>query len=206
MIPRWLFSARQSLIGKCNDLSYFWVSMYPEAFLKCLLQRKYSLKEDVGWRIPRWLFSALSSLCVNGIIFANSESYMLPEAFHSVFTQENIWFERSWWKNTKMAVKGMAIFSVWMGLISYSESPYYQKSSIKFLNKRIYALEEDVGRRISRCLDSAWKSLMCEWGDFSYFWVSYCPKHSINFLIKRIYGSTDVGWRIPRWLFSARSS
>ena len=59
--PRWLFSARQSLICKCYDLSYFWVSMYPEAFLKFLLQRKYSL-EDVGWRIPRWLFSALSSL------------------------------------------------------------------------------------------------------------------------------------------------
>ena len=144
--------------------------------------------------------------CVNGMIFANSESYMLPEAFHSVFTQENIWFERSWLKNSNMAVKGMAIFSVWMGLISYSESPYYQKSSIKFLNKRIYGLEEDVGWRIPRCLDSAWKSLMCEWGDFSYFWVSYCPKHSINFLIKRIYGLTDVGWRISRWLFSARSS
>ena len=44
-----------------------------------------------------------------------------------------------------MAVKGMAIFSVWMGLISYSESTYYQKSSIKVLNKRIYGLEEDVG-------------------------------------------------------------
>ena len=46
------------------------------------------------------------------MIFANSESYMLPEAFHSVFTQENIWFERSWLKNSNMAVKGMAIFSV----------------------------------------------------------------------------------------------
>ena len=144
--------------------------------------------------------------CVNGIIYANSELYMLPEVFHSAFTQENIWFERSWLKNSKMAVKGMAIFSVWMGLISYSESTYYQKSSIKVLNKRIYGLEEDVGWRIPRCLDSAWKSLMCERGDFSYFWVSYCPKHSINFLIKRIYGLTDVGWRISRWLFSAQSS
>ena len=152
-----------------------------------------------------------------------------------------------------MAVKGMAIFGVWMGLISYSESPYCQKPSIKFLNKRIYGLEEDYGWRIPRCLDSAWKSLMSEWGDFSYFWVSYCRKHSINFLIKRIYGwqkmlveefqdgclvhghlwcvngmildisefpycqktfikflikriyglEEDVGWRIPRWLFSA---
>ena len=48
------------------------------------------------------------------MIFANSESHMLPEAFHSVFTQENmnIWFERSWLKNSKMAVKGMALFSV----------------------------------------------------------------------------------------------
>ena len=46
------------------------------------------------------------------MIFVNSESHMLPEAFHSVFTQENIWFERSWSKNSKMAVKGMALFSV----------------------------------------------------------------------------------------------
>ena len=52
--------------------------------------------------------------CVNEMIFANSESYMLPEAFHSVFTQENIWFERRWLKNSKMAVKGMAIFDVWI--------------------------------------------------------------------------------------------
>ena len=119
--------------------------------------------------------------CVNGVIFANSESYMLPETFHSVFTQENIWFDRRRLKNFKIAVKGMAIFSVWMGLIRYSESPYYQRPSIKVLNKRIYGLEEDVGWRIPRCLDSAWKSLMIEWGDFSYFWVSYCRKPSIHF-------------------------
>ena len=145
--------------------------------------------------------------CVNGMIFANSESYKLPEAFHPVSAQENLWFGRCWLKNSKMAAKGMAIFDVWMGLISYSESPYCRKPSIKLLNKRIYGLEKDVGWRIRRCLYSAWKSLICEWGDFSYFWVSYCQKHSINFLIKRIYGLTeDVGWRNPRWLFSAWSS
>ena len=75
-----------------------------EALLKFLLKRIYGLKEDVGKRIPRWLFSALSSLMCDGMIFANSESYLLPEAFHSVFTLENIWFERSWLKNSKMAV------------------------------------------------------------------------------------------------------
>ena len=44
---------------------------------------------------------------MNGMIFANSESYMLPEAFHPVSAQE-----KSWLKNSKIAVKGMAIFCV----------------------------------------------------------------------------------------------
>ena len=33
-----------------------------------------------------------------------------------------------------------------------------------------------------------------------------CKKPSIKFLLKRIYGLEDVGWRIPKWLFSARQS
>ena len=46
------------------------------------------------------------------MIFADSESYMLPEAFHQVSAQESIWFGRCWLKNSKMAVRGMAIFDV----------------------------------------------------------------------------------------------
>ena len=84
-----------------------------------------------------------------------------------------------------------------MELISNSESPYCQKPSIKILKKRIYGLVchfpigilgqvwylivsiPDLcnltyfGRRCwlknSRCLDSAWKSLMCDLGDFNNF-------------------------------------
>ena len=33
-----------------------------------------------------------------------------------------------------------------------------------------------------------------------------CWKPSIKFLLKRIYGLEDVGWRIPRWLFRTRPS
>ena len=46
------------------------------------------------------------------MIFANSESYTLLEDIHPVSAQENIWFGRCWLKNSKMAVKGMAIFDV----------------------------------------------------------------------------------------------
>ena len=38
---------------------------------------------------------------------------MLPEAFHPVSAQENIWFgSRRWLKNSKMVVKCMVIFDV----------------------------------------------------------------------------------------------
>ena len=87
---------------------------------------------------------------------------------------------------------------------AFSESPYCRKPSINFLIRSIYGLEEDVGWRISRWLFSAWPSLMSEWGDFSYFWVSILPKAFQQFLIKRIYGlEEEVCWRIQRWLFSA---
>ena len=94
---------------------------------------------------------------------------------------------------------------MWDGVIlAFSESPHCKKPSINFLIKSIYGLEEDVGWRIPRCLFSAWPSLMSEWDDFSYLWVSILPKAFHPFLIKRIYGlEEDVCWRIPRWLFSA---
>ena len=47
------------------------------------------------------------------MIFANSESNIVPEDIHPVSAQENIWFgRRCWLKNSKMAVRGMAIFDV----------------------------------------------------------------------------------------------
>ena len=92
-------------------------------------------------------------------------------------------------------------------ILAISKSPCCTKPSIKFLLKRIYGLEEDVGWRIPRWLFSARQSLICKWDDNSYFWGSCCLKPSIKFLLKRIYGlEEDIGWRIPRWLFSARQS
>ena len=41
---------------------------------------------------------------------------MLPEALYQVSAQRDIWFgRRCWLKNSKMAVKCMAIFDVRMG-------------------------------------------------------------------------------------------
>ena len=92
-------------------------------------------------------------------------------------------------------------------ILAISKPPYCTKLSIKFLLKRIYGLEEDVGWRIPRWLFSARQSLICKWDDYSYFWGSCCLKPSIKFLLKRIYGlEEDVGWRIQKWLFSARQS
>ena len=45
---------------------------------------------------------------------------------------------------------------------------------------------------------------MCEWDYFCYFWVAITSESLLNCLLKRIYGlKEDVGWRRPRWLFSA---
>ena len=56
-------------------------------------------------------------------------------------------------------------------ILAISESPICRKLFIKFLIKSKYGLQEDVGWRIPRWLFSAWPSLMCEWGDISYFGV-----------------------------------
>ena len=90
------------------------------------------------------------------------------------------------------------------GYFIYSDSPCYQKHSIKFLCKRIYGFEEDFGWRIPR-----WRFLLhghLWWVNGIIFAVLESPwylKPSIKFLLKRIHGWEDVGWRIPRWLISA---
>ena len=77
-------------------------------------------------------------------------------------------------------------------IFAVSESPYCWKPSTKFLLKMIYGLEEDVGRRVPRCLFSAWPSLMSEWGAFSYSESLSCRKPSIKLFLKRIYGLEEM--------------
>ena len=47
-IPRWLFSAWQSLVYKWDDVSYFWVSMLPEASHQVSAHEDIGLNGDVG--------------------------------------------------------------------------------------------------------------------------------------------------------------
>ena len=163
--------------------------MLPEA--KFLLKRIYGL-EDVGWRIPRWLFSDRQSLICKWYDFSYFQTSMLHKTFHQVFAQEDIWFgRRCWLKNSKMTV---VLGNLWYanGMICYFWGSCCLKPSIKFLLKRIYGLEEDVGWRIQKWLFSARQSLICKWDDYSYFWGSCCPKPSIKFLLKRIYGLEEM--------------
>ena len=90
------------------------------------------------------------------------------------------------------------------GDLAISEYPICRKPFIKFLFKRIYGLKEDVVWRIPRWLFSTWPSLMCERGDFRYFWVSILLEvfHQVSDK-ENISLEEDVGWRIPRWLLSA---
>ena len=83
--------------------------------IKFLLKRIYGLEEDVSWRIPRWLFSATQSLICKGDDLSYFWVSILPEAFFQVSAQEDIWFERCWLKNSKMAVQCMVIFDMWIG-------------------------------------------------------------------------------------------
>ena len=59
---------------------------------------------------------------------------MLPEPFHQVSVQEDIWFGRCWLKNSKMAVLVLGNLQYANGMIfAISESPCCQKPPIKFL-------------------------------------------------------------------------
>ena len=88
--------------GMISAVSEPLCSMKPS--IKFLIKRIYGLEEDNVWRIPKWLFSA----CQSSICKWHDLSYfwvsMLPEAFHQVSAQEDIWFrKRCWLKNSKMA-------------------------------------------------------------------------------------------------------
>ena len=96
--------------------------------IKFLIKRIYGSEEDVGWRIPRWLFTAWPSLMWDwdDMLFLSSHyGRSLPQDF----AQENTWFgRRCWLKNSKMAVKCMAIFDVWMGWFLLFLSLHYAVS------------------------------------------------------------------------------
>ena len=139
--------------------------------IRFLLKRSYGLEDDV-WSIPRLLFNAGPFWHLNGIIIAFlfnpsaccllasfcSRGYMVwkmmmfKEFHHGFLVLGNLWY-----------ANGM--------ILGTSESPCYRMLSIKFLLKRIYGLEEDVGWRIPRWLFSARQSLVCKWDNLSYFWV-----------------------------------
>ena len=76
--------------------------------------------------------------------------------------------------------------------------------TIKALPKRTYGLE-DVVRRISSRLFSAWPFLISEWDDFSYSESPSCMLHPNKFLLIRKYGFKEV-LKIQRRLFSAQPS
>ena len=116
---------------------------------------------------------------------------MLPEAFHQVSAQENIWFwENVGWRIPRwLFIARPSLMSEW-GEFSYFWVSILPVACIKFLLKRIYGFEEDVSWRIPRWLFSAWQSLMSEWGDFSYFWVSILPEafHQVSSQENKWYG------------------
>ena len=103
-IPKWLFSARQSLICKWDGLAVSESPCCMKPSIKFLLKRIDGLEEDTGWRIPKCLFSARQSLTCKWDDLSYFWVSMLLEAYHQVSAQEDKSFERCWLKNSKMAV------------------------------------------------------------------------------------------------------
>ena len=153
-----------------------------------MLKRIYGLKEYVGWRIPKWLFCVRLSLICKWDDFSYFWVSMLPKRLPSSFCSR----EYIVWK--KMFVEEFQDGSLVHGhcwcvnemILASSEYPYCWKPLIKFLLKKIYGLE-DVDWRIPRWLFSAWASLMWEWVDFSFFWVSILQKAFHQFFWSRAY-------------------
>ena len=142
-IPRWLFSAWQSLICKWDASP---CCMKPS--IKFLLKRIYGLVEDVGWRIPRWLFSARQSLICKWDDFSFfwvSNKFLLKGIYG---------LEEVVWKTPKR------LFSAWPSFVSkwnvgsIYESFFGLKHPIKFLLMRTYGLEF-----------STWPSYVSEWNE-----------------------------------------
>ena len=74
------------------------------------------------------------------------------------------------------------ILAIWVSLLL--------RPSTKILLKRIYGLKEDVGWRIPRWLFSAWSSLICEYGIFSYSESLCWLRHPPSFCSKDY-----MGWK-----------
>ena len=116
----------ETLMYEWGDFSYLWVSYCRKHYIKLLIKRIYGLTEDVGWRIPRWLLSAWSSLMCEWDDFSYFWVFILLKDFHKDSDQENIWFgRRCWLRNSKMAVKCIAIFDVWMGWLLLFQCSHY---------------------------------------------------------------------------------
>ena len=128
--------------------------------IKFLLKRIYGL-EDVRWKIAGWLFRAWQSLICEWSDFSYFWISMMPETFHQVFAQENIWFGRCW-RNPRWLFSSWPSFVFEWNEIIISESPSGFTHPIRFLLKRTYGLEEDVVWRKSRLLFSYWPSLISE--------------------------------------------
>ena len=73
-IPRWLFSAKKSLIANGMVLAISESPLCLKLSIKFLLKKIYGLEEDVGWKIPRWLFSDWPSLICEWGDLSYSES------------------------------------------------------------------------------------------------------------------------------------
>ena len=202
-ISWWLFSAWPSLMCKCGDFAISESPYCGTPSINFTLKRIYGLEEDVGWRIPKWLCSAWLSLMWDRMIYAISPCCQNPSsnicARDYMVRKEMVdeEFKDGWIVHGHLWCVNGVIFAI-------LESPYCWNPSIKFLIKRIYGLEEDVGWRIRRWLFTAWPSLMCEWDDICYFWVAIMSEAFLKFFLrKRIYSlEGDGGWRIQRWLLS----
>ena len=79
------------------------------------------------------------------MIFANSESYVLPEAFHPVSAQGIYGLEDVVWRIPRWLLRAWLSWMCEWDDLAISESSCCKKPSIKFLLKRIYGLEEDIG-------------------------------------------------------------
>ena len=114
---------------------------------KFLLKRINGL-ENVGWRIPRWLLSTRQSLVCKWNDFSYFWVSILPEASHQVSDQEDIWFKRSWLKNSKMAVWCWTLFDTFIGnipaFLCYLSACWLPSSfcSRKYMNWKIMMFEE----------------------------------------------------------------
>ena len=142
---------------------------WPKPSIKFLPKRIYGLEKDVGWKILKW-----PSLICEWDDFCCFWVAIMPEAFLKFLLKRiyMVWKEMVVEEFQDGCLVHGHLWCVNGVIFAISESPNCPKPSIKFLLKRKYGLEEDVGWKIAGWLFRAWQSLMCEWSYLSYFWVS----------------------------------